>query len=137
MSAPALKAHKPFTASTWADHELRGLAPATAPARGWMAQADLAHELAARVEHIDLDTARVLVEAATSGLPVELTWEVVCQDRDRTISRTTATVIITQLFGPSSHSSGRIYHRRWGFSGPIAVDALRSARVHRTTYDRA
>jgi hypothetical protein len=68
-------------------------------------------------------------------MPVELTWEFRRRDgytHNLEVHRTKATVIIDQLFGPRATS--HLYHRRWGFSGPIRLSEVVEAHAPEAEY---
>lgn len=120
---------KPLTSVTW--HAIANKL-FTGENYRWDALADLEHELAPRVPHLNYEEVRILVDFTRSGLPVVLTWEMACGDNR--IGTSHATVLISELHVPSVTDPraipGRIRVRYCGFEHGIYLPNV--VRVERT-----
>jgi hypothetical protein len=124
--------HPIFTDFTWSDLGNSGLTRETGRDLSWTKQHDLAvqaYELQQGSE-LTFESWRELVSAICSGLPVIATW----QHGGET---TTATILLEQLLGMNWTNSAIVYHRRWGFAGPIRVNDLVSVKAPEASYAHA
>lgn len=116
--------------ASWSDEDLArsGIQGGNCRDKGWMAMLDLAVEYS-RKRGCSLAMARLICDAAASGLPVEITYK----PNSETILR--ETVIITHLFigGDRPHYGMGI--RRWGGSTTIVADWIVSANTPDSGHD--
>jgi hypothetical protein len=123
------KTRKPFTNVTW-DSLSSGLHAGSD--LGWMAQTDLAHELAAKSVWVTLEQALTLVELTAAGLPIRLTWKTRVSGR---LEKTTATVLVSYLHAPTRDGEsmpGYMHIRYTGFGHTVYLSQVVDIQVPET-----
>jgi hypothetical protein len=126
MTSQTAPARKPFTSVTL---DTLGRRISRGADVGWMAEADLAAELA-EVSNLTSEQGRTLIAAIRTGLPVLLTWDTMLNRNEfaRPIERKRTGVILDELSVPAGHP-GTVRISYWGFSHPIGLDQIRELRV--------
>lgn len=116
-----------LTSTTWSEPHLAQSGVSRHSGLSWMAQSDLGHELAERFENLDVAAGRALVEAASNGLPLILTF------KTRGLGNLRVTAIVNQLHGFYETSGAMV--RYWGFSYPVRLKDIVAVEVPSAEYD--
>lgn len=129
---PNTATRTPHTSTTWASID-NHLTPEKN--LGWMVMSDLEHELAGK-SALSIETARNLIFAADSGLPIVLAWERRIEEQ---IERTETTVVVEYIYGPVGNQPGRARVRYCGFAHYLYLDTIVEAVIPKTktTYRKA
>lgn len=102
---------------------------------GWMVMSDLERELVWN-STLNLETARNLILAVDSGLPIVLAWERRIKEQ---IKRTETTVVVECIYSPVGNQPGRARVRYCGFAHYLNLDTIIEAVIPeiKTAYRKA